>query len=240
MIRLKETFILYWVTFLFALIFFSLKIFNFIKIDFLIVIFTFLIFLYNSILKIILKQKTIPSLDLKKPNFKDYKKGTINLGRILHNQEIFRKFKLNIEDLKRHMIIYGQTGTGKTTFLNNFLHQFEKLYPNIPFILFEFKGEYKDLMKDVKSINVIRPGLNFFFNPFDNDIFPKENYVEILFDALKSCQIIEANSDFSPQMEKVLIDTLRIVCSDKKKQSWDYFFKILKIYTKKKKMISHN
>ena len=235
LIRLKEIFITYWVTFLFALMFFCLKFFNFIKIDFLFVIFTFSILLYNSILKIILKQKTIPSLKLKKPDFKDYKKGTINLGRILHNQEIYRKFKLNIEDLKRHILIYGQTGTGKTTFLNNFLHQFEKLYPGIPFILFEFKGEYKDLMKDVKSINVIRPGSNFFFNPFDNDIFPKENYVEILFDALKSCQIIESNSDFSPQMEKVLIDTLRIVCSDKNKQSWDYFFKILKIYTKEKK-----
>ncbi|MHA1563055.1 MAG: helicase HerA domain-containing protein, partial [Promethearchaeota archaeon] len=88
-------------------------------------------------------------MDLKKPDFKDYKKGTINLGTILYNREILRKFKLNIEDLKRHMLIYGQTGTGKTTFLNNFLHHFVKLYPNIHFILFEFKGEYGELMKDV-------------------------------------------------------------------------------------------
>ena len=134
LIRLKEIFISYWVTFLFSLIFFSLKFLNFKKIDFLIAFFTFSIFLYNSILDIVLKRKNIPSLELKKPDFKDYKKGTIYLGHILHNQEIFRKFKLNIEDLKRHMIIYGQTGTGKTTFLNNFLHQFENFYPSIPFI----------------------------------------------------------------------------------------------------------
>ncbi len=234
-IRLKEIFIFYQFTFLISLIFWSLKFSNFLEIDFLLVIITTLTFFYNFLLKIILKNKKIPSLDLKKPDFKDYKKGTINLGTILYNREILRKFKLNIEDLKRHMLIYGQTGTGKTTFLNNFLHHFVKLYPNIHFILFEFKGEYGELMKDVKSINVIRPGLNFFFNPFDNDIFPKENYVEILFDALKSCQIIESNSDFSPQMEKVLIDALRIVCSDKTKQSWKYFFKILNIYSKKKK-----
>jgi len=235
LIRLKELFIFYQFTFLISLIFWSLKFSNFLKIDFLLVIITTLIFFYNFLLKIILKHKKIPSLGLKKPDFKDYKKGTIKLGTILYNQEILKRFKLNIEDLKRHMLIYGQTGTGKTTFLNNFLHHFVKLYPNIHFILFEFKGEYGELMKDVKSINVIRPGLNFFFNPFDNDIFPEENYVEILFDALKSCQIIESNSDFSPQMEKVLIDALRIVCSDKTKQSWKYFFKILNIYSKKKK-----
>ncbi len=235
LIRIKEIFMIYQIAFLFSLIFWSLKFFNLLKIDFLLTIFTIIIFLYNLILKIILKQKKIPSIELEKPDFKNYSKGTINLGTIFYNREILKKFKLNIEDLKRHIIIYGQTGTGKTTLLNNFLHQFEKKYPNIPFILFEFKGEYKELMKDVKSINVIRPGLNFYFNPFDNDIFPEDNYVEILFDALKSCQIIESNSDFSPQMEKVLIDTLRIVCSNKKMQSWDYFFKILKIYTEKKK-----
>ncbi len=235
LIRLREIFSVYLFAFLFALIFLSLKFSNFLKFDFLLTIFTILIFMYNFILKLILKHKKIPSLGLKKPDFKDYKRGSIKLGTIFYNREDLKKFRLNIEDLKRHILIYGQTGTGKTTLLNNFLHQFEKLYPNIPFILFEFKGEYKELMKDVKSINVIRPGLNFFFNPFDNDIFPKENYVEILYDALKSCQIIESNSDFSPQMEKVLIDTLRIVCSDKNKQSWDYFLKILKIYSKKKK-----
>jgi len=235
LIKLKEISIFYNITFLFSLIFLSLKSINFLEIDLMLNIFTILIFLYNLILKTILKHKKIPLLDLKKPDFKDYNKGTINLGTIFYNREILRKFKLNIEDLKRHVLIYGQTGTGKTTFLNNFLHHFEKLYPNINFILFEFKGEYGELMKDVRSINVIRPGLNFFFNPFDNDIFPKENYVEILFDALKSCQIIESNSDFSPQMEKVLIDALRIVCSDENKQSWEYFFKILNIYSKKKK-----
>jgi len=236
LIRLKEVFIFYQFTFLFSVLFWGIKLINFLEIDFLLIFFTFLIFLYNFLLKMVLKHKKIPSLSLKKPDFKDYKNGEINLGTILYNQEILRKFKLNIEDLKRHIIIYGQTGTGKTTFLNNFLHHFVKLYPNIPFILFEFEGEYGELMKDIKSINVIRPGLNFFFNPFDNDIFPKENYVEILFDALKSCQIIESNSDFSPQMEKVLIDALRIVCSDKKKQSWEYFFKILNEYSKKNRI----
>jgi nucleoside-triphosphatase THEP1 len=235
LIKLKEFYIFYNITFLFSLIFLSLKFIIFLEIDFMLNFFTILIFLYNLILKTIIKHKKIPSLDLIKPDFKDYNKGTINLGTVFYKREILRKFKLNIEDLKRHILIYGQTGTGKTTFLNNFLHHFEKLYPNINFILFEFKGEYGELMKDVESINVIRPGLNFFFNPFDNDIFPKENYVEILFDALKSCQIIESNSDFSPQMEKVLIDALRIVCSDENKQSWENFFKILNIYSKKKK-----
>ncbi|MHA1718292.1 MAG: ATP-binding protein [Promethearchaeota archaeon] len=174
-------------------------------------------------------------MQLEKPDFKDYKNGTLKLGTIFHNQEMFKIFKLNIEDLKRHILIYGQTGTGKTTFLKNFLHNFEKLYPNIPFILFEFKGEYKELMKDVESIKVIKPGYNFFFNPFDNDIFPKHNYVEVLFDALRSCQIIEANSDFSPQMEKILIEALKVVCLNKNKQSWKFFFEILKKFSRTKK-----
>ncbi|XEO77911.1 hypothetical protein WKT22_02947 [Candidatus Lokiarchaeum ossiferum] len=178
-----------------------------------------------------LRPKNIPNLLLKKPELKSYPRGKVRIGTIFHEQKILKKFKLNIEDIKRHIIIYGQTGTGKTWFLKNFLYQFSKNFPEIPFMLFEFKGEYSDLSSTISNVDIIRPGENFKINLFDCDIFQKEIYVEILFDSLKSCQIIEGNADFSPQMEKVLVDVLKKVCFDSKNQSWNTLFTIMDEYT---------
>ena len=186
--------------------------------------------LFNIITFFIIKPKDIPKLNLKKPELKYFRKDGIKIGSIFHENNVLKRFKINIEDIKRHVIIYGQTGTGKTWFLRNFLFQFSKKYPDIHFILFEFKGEYLDLHKYIPSVNVIHPGENFKINLFDNDIFPDDIYVEILFDSLKSCQIIEANADFSPQMEKVLIDVLKEVCDNKKSQSWEKLFEIIDRY----------
>ncbi|MHA1584684.1 MAG: helicase HerA domain-containing protein, partial [Promethearchaeota archaeon] len=139
---------------------------------------------------------------------------------------------MKIADLQRHMLVYGQTGTGKTNFIQKLLIELNKKYPSIPFIIFEFKGEYNKLQNKIPNLKIIKPGINFSFNLFESDIFDPQIYVEILFDGLKSCQIIENNADFSPQMEKVLIDVLRKVCTSKKQRSWKFFFDTLQNYIK--------
>ena len=192
----------------------------------------FFIGIVNLLLYFKLRPKNIPNLNLKKPELKSYPKGKVKIGTIFHEKKVLKKFKLNIEDIKRHIIIYGQTGTGKTWFLKNILYQFSKNYSDIPFMLFEFKGEYSDLSNIIPNVDIIRPGDNFKINLFDSDIFQKEIYVEILFDSLKSCQIIEGNADFSPQMEKVLIDVLKKVCFDSKSPSWETLFEIMDKYAR--------
>lgn len=187
----------------------------------------------NCILKWWREPRKIPEIPLKKPKKKDFGKGSLPIGTIFHDKQIQHKFNLDQEDLKRHILIYGQTGTGKTSFVKHLLVQFKRQNPQIPLLLFEFKGEYCDLSENIPHLRVIQPGVNFAFNLFDHDIFNSKIYVEILFDSLKSCRILEDNSDFSPQMEKVLIDVLHEVCDSPKNQSWTQFNRILEKYVMK-------
>lgn len=159
-----------------------------------------------------------------------YNFKSIPLGVVTYKNSYFRKFNLNLEDIKRHILIYGQTGTGKSSFLKYFLLKFNQKWNDVPFTLFEFKGEYNCLEKKIPNLKVFRPGENFSINLFDNEIFSKENYVEVLFDSLKSCRIIESNNDFSPQMEKVLTDVLKIICLQPSNQGWNDFERILTQY----------
>ena len=191
------------------------------------------LFMGNFVLNRIKKLKDIPNFSLPKIEKRKIRSGDIKLGTIFQERKAMKGFKLQINDLQRHMLIYGQTGTGKTNFVKHFLKTFTKSYPDIPFILFEFKGEYQDLVEDIPSLKVIKPGTNFSFNIFDHDTFRREIYVEVLFDGLKSCQIIENNSDFSPQMEKVLVDVLRILSHEKENKSWDGFLEKLDQYVRK-------
>ena len=154
-------------------------------------------FIGNFIFKWWREQKKIPNIPLKKPNRKDFGKRDMELGTIYANKKIFESFFFNINDLKRHTLIYGQTGTGKTTFVKRLLFQFKRKHPHIPLLLFEFKGEYLDLKTHLPDIKIVQPGINYSFNLFDHDFFEPSIYVEILFDSLKSCRIIEESSEFS-------------------------------------------
>lgn len=168
-----------------------------------------------------------PKIMLKKLSSNHFNVGKVYLGKILSNQNIFGNFNLDIEDLKRHIIIYGQTGTGKTTFVKNLLINLSAKYPDIKFILFEFKGEYNDMTELNKDIMLIKPGANFVFDIFENDIFPPDQYPEILFDSFKSCQILNESAEYSPQMEFLLISALKTMYRDNKTRNWNLFFKTL-------------
>ncbi len=159
----------------------------------------------------------------------------ITLGTIIYKNHFLKKFAMSIEDIKRHILIYGQTGTGKSSFLMYFLKRFSRLYSKTPFTLFEFKGEYEPLTEHITDLQVLKPGYNFSINLFDKDIFSQDNYVEILFDSLKSCRILDNNADFSPQMEKVLVDVLRDTCNDSSFPNWNKFYRIMDKYVSNQK-----
>lgn len=150
------------------------------------------------------------------------KLGSIKIGRIMKGNVKKFNFYLSIKDLEKHMFICGTTGTGKSNFLQNFLINFKKVH-DIPFFLVEFKGEYHFLQKLIKDVLILWPGENFSINIFNPEKANPLIHAERIFDILKSGQFLDENSEFSPQMERVLVDILIKVCKDKTLQNWKGF-----------------
>jgi len=173
-------------------------------------------------------------VELKKPSFFKARKGKIKVGRIVKDGHKKGNFLLSLEDLEKHMFVCGVTGTGKSNFLQNFLINMTKRY-NIPFLLAEFKGEYHFLQRKIKDLLIIRPGENFSINIFNPGESLPEVHAERIFDILKSGKFLDENAEFSPQMEKVLVEILTKVCQNKQFQSWQGFYDYCKGYAKNKK-----
>jgi len=173
-------------------------------------------------------------IDLEIPSQLNNKKGDIPIGRILKGRVQKQKFYLSIKDLEKHMFICGTTGTGKSNFIQSFLINFTKLY-NIPFFLVEFKGEYHFLQKKIENVLILWPGVNFSINIFNPGKTNPTIHAERIFDILKSGQFLDETAEFSPQMEKVLVDILVKVCKNKNFQNWKGFEYFCKDYLDKNK-----
>lgn len=171
---------------------------------------------------------------LEKPSFLKARKGKVKVGTIVENGCEKRNFSLSLEDLEKHMFICGATGTGKSNFLQHFLINFTRRY-KIPFMLVEFKGEYHFLQRKIEDLLIIRPGENFSINIFNPGSSLPEVHAERIFDILKSGKFLDEAAEFSPQMEKVLVEILTKVCQNKKFQSWQGFYDYCKGYAKNKK-----
>ena len=91
-------------------------------------------------------------------------------------------------------------------------------------MLVEFKGEYHYLQNEIEDLLIIKPGENFSINIFDPEGSNPEIHAERVFDILKSGQFLDDDSDYSPQMEKVLVDILKIACSSEARQNWEDFY----------------
>ncbi len=182
------------------------------------------IFLCCSIILYLLNCLKVDKLimDLEEPSYQTSKGGSIKIGNVLRGNSKKYSFSLSIKDLEKHMFVCGSTGTGKSNFLQNFLINFTKQYKK-PFFLVEFKGEYHFLQDKLKDLLILWPGENFSINIFDplgaNPII----HAERIFDILKSGQFLHESAEYSPQMEKVLIDILTKICENKGLQSWKGF-----------------
>ena len=162
------------------------------------------------------------------PNF-SINKNKIRIGKIRNTLGFKTRFYASIKDLEKHMFVCGSTGTGKSNFMQYFLINFKKKY-QIPFFLVEFKGEYHFLQNYIDNLLILWPGENFsvnIFNPEGTDPFI---HAERIFDILKTGKFFEDYSEFSPQMEKVLIEILAKTCKSSKFQSWEGFKECSKKY----------
>ena len=182
----------------------------------------FLLFISLMVFSMTLLEANEILINLGRPSFSDTKKGTIRIGNVLKGNKKKNAFHLSINDLEKHMFICGSTGTGKSTFLQNFLIDFKKHY-SIPFFLVEFKGEYHFLQNKMENVLILWPGINFSINIFNPENASPIIHAERIFDILKSGQFLDDNAEFSPQMEKVLVDILVSVCKNKDFQNWPGF-----------------
>ncbi|MHA2122731.1 MAG: ATP-binding protein, partial [Promethearchaeota archaeon] len=173
-------------------------------------------------------------INLKIPPRTSSKRGEIFIGRVLKGKVRKHKFWIPIKDLEKHMFICGATGTGKSNFLMNFLMNFSPKF-DIPFFLVEFKGEYHFLQNKIEDVLILWPGENFSINIFNPGNTSPIIHAERIFDILRSGQFIDDNSEYSPQMEKVLVEILTKVCQNKNFQNWTGFEHYCEIYLREKK-----
>jgi hypothetical protein len=192
----------------------------------------FLLFIGSAIYIITLNYKHEDIIDLKPPSLFKSRKGGIEIGKVMTQNFKKYKFHLSLEDLEKHMFVCGSTGTGKSNFVQNFLINFTKKY-EIPFFLVEFKGEYTFLGNYIRDLKIFRPGENFSINIFDPEGSNPEIHAERIFDILKSGQFLEETAEYSPQMQKVLVEILAAVCKSEKYQSWEGFFRACDLYLEK-------
>ncbi|MFX1453590.1 MAG: ATP-binding protein, partial [Promethearchaeota archaeon] len=171
-------------------------------------------------------------INLDIPSYHEANKGSIKIGKIMKGNRKKYDFHLSIKDLEKHMFICGATGTGKSNFLQNFLIHFTQVN-KIPFFLVEFKGEYHFLQKKINDLLILWPGENFSINIFNPENSNPHIHAERIFDILKSGQFLDDNSEFSPQMQKVLVEILSKVCKDKNLQNWKGFEYCCKRYVEK-------
>ncbi len=191
-------------------------------------LFSLFLFIYSLFIK---DQDVI---ELECPSLLKSHLGKIEIGRVMKRSRKKHKFFLSINDLERHMFVCGATGSGKSNFIQNFLLNFNKKY-KIPILLVEFKGEYQYLQDVIEDLLIIKPGENFSINIFDPEGSNPEIHAERIFDILKSGQFLDDESDYSPQMEKVLIEILKFACKNENHQNWDDFFNQCKIYLENQK-----
>ena len=171
---------------------------------------------------------------LETPSRVGSKKGKIYIGKVLRGRFKKQKFNLSLKDLEKHMFVCGATGTGKSNFLQNFLINFTKIH-KIPFFLVEFKGEYHFLQNKIEDLLIFWPGENFSINIFHPGKSNPIIHAERIFDILKSGKLLDENTDFSPQMEAVLIEILTKTCKDANYRSWLGFEHYCEQYLKKNK-----
>lgn len=105
-------------------------------------------------------------------NIDEYK--SIQIGKILNKKKpTNQNFKLSFDALNSHLFVSGITGGGKSNTIKSILKKLQNntnIDKKIPFLVIEpAKSEYKDLLNDIKDLQIFRPGAKndiFKLNPF--------------------------------------------------------------------------
>ena len=97
------------------------------------------------------------------PNSAESGRMGITLGRVMSSGGEYHDFRLQLEDLKRHVAILGMTGSGKSTTAANIVRQVVEM--GLPAMVLDWHNEYGDSIKRAGGV-VFAPGKDdFAINP---------------------------------------------------------------------------
>jgi hypothetical protein len=124
-------------------------------------------------------------------------KGDINIGRTNYLNQPPHEFGINFHELTRHVGIFGSTGSGKTTLSKNILR--ELIRKKIPFIVFDWEKNYRDLASENKNVKIFTIGADtspFYFNYFKMpDGITYKEYVKNIIEVFNKAYLGGVGSD---------------------------------------------
>ena len=184
---------------------------------------------FSGILNFLLasvEEKVLPRLII----FDEMSTGNIKLGHQLMNGQPVKPFCIGIDDLRRHLLIVGPTGAGKTTLAKIIIYQLLKLRKRPAIWILDFHGEYVSL-RDLGFI-VISPGKEeapLGLNIFDPGSEDPEIYANFLSGLLN--ELVKSVSDsFSPQMQRIVSAAIYDVVMDENEKRRNPIFFLQKVF----------
>ena len=165
----------------------------------------------------------------------------IFLGNTIWGESIKHPVYLNLNKLALHAVIMGESGFGKTEYVKFLVSQLNKVAPEINWLIFDYKGEYRALLNqegfnDVTVFTPAEPNNNFALNIFDPETDEPESHANKLFLILYNMlyNLFKSSSEISPQMERILreavLSVVREVDKNKKIPPIDLLFKKIDDY----------
>lgn len=129
--------------------------------------------------------------------------GALRLGRLVDGGT----FTLGLEEIFKHVVVLGETGSGKSSFVAKLLSALEPTGTH--FLVFDWHGEYSRLLKDTPTL-VIAPDQDLGFDIFD---YPRSVDPFVHIDVLMD--IFTDSFDLSVSQQYVLRSALRRVFTEK-------------------------
>lgn len=124
-------------------------------------------------------------------------KGDIQIGRTSYLNQPPHAFGINFHELTRHAGIFGSTGSGKTTLSKKILR--ELIHNKIPFIVFDWEKNYRDLVGENKNAKIFTIGADtspFYFNYFKMpDGITYKEYVKNIIEVFNKAYLGGVGSD---------------------------------------------
>jgi hypothetical protein len=124
-------------------------------------------------------------------------KGDIKIGRTSYLNHSPYEFGIHFHELTRHAGIFGSTGSGKTTLSKNILR--ELIRNKIPFIVFDWEKNYRDLVGENKNVKIFTIGADtspFYFNYFKMpDGLSYKEYVKNIIEVFNKAYLGGVGSD---------------------------------------------
>ncbi len=154
----------------------------------------------------------------------------LSLGHAIYQGKEVSKVGLSAQMLREHMTVLGATGTGKTTLVKKLMVELS-MKTDVPWWIFDVKGnEYSEFQK-IENVLVIRPGLDPTFSiPLVDSSHSSESIqAQSTFTLLRELIREEASSELSPAMEQLLSKAVkRLAHSQGKKMGSDCLVELIK------------